>query len=206
MALILICVTIDEPLSRQFHPERCGSKYLTQQFLLRNVSHHGDGIMTFLGRKFGAEQWMNPAVRGFVKLDCSGLDSGASIERVLDCFPVGPCLSPKESPWIQFDFGQKLRVRPSAYALIHSVECNDRFLRNWVFEGSEDGDHWTALKDHEKDTTLREKGQSHTWPLFEVQEFYQKFRVRMTGMDSSGEHGLMRCPGLEMYGLLVGTQ
>ena len=175
-----------EQFSQCFHPQRLGSKFMTQHFLQRNLSFHKDGILFHLGTKFGTKPWINAAVRGLVTLNSSGCErEGPSIDRVLSRLPVGPFLSPTTpSPWLSFDFGAALRVKPTAYALICSVDFDHHFVRHWRLEGSNDDAEWTVLREHKNDLTLRGRGHSHSWTLSGVDSFYRRFRIRFTGKDS----------------------
>ena len=49
-------------------------------------------------------------------------------------------------------------IIPSAYTIRHSRGYSKSALRNWLFQGSKDGQTWTTLSTHEDDGALHEPG------------------------------------------------
>merc|ERR1712130_353572 len=76
-------------------------------------------------------------------------------------------------------------------------------LRNWRFEGSNDGQKWTVIMEHKNDDKLKGRGQIATWTISPPnnKHFYSKFRIYMTGTNSNGQHYLA-LSGFEVYGTL----
>ena len=73
-------------------------------------------------------------------------------------------------------------------------------LRNWLFQGSNDGASWTTLSTHVNDAKLPAAAfSSATWPVTPQTGFYTYFRVCSTGANSNGNNYLMMY-GFEMYG------
>jgi hypothetical protein len=79
-------------------------------------------------------------------------------------------------------------------------------LRSWCFEGSADaGASWVILSQHANETSLQGAGQAHTWQVdasaaqMAGPDGFRWFRVRQTGMNSSGEQ-FLRLSNIEVYG------
>jgi hypothetical protein len=108
----------------------------------------------------------------------------------------------KQHSWFCIDFGKGRSVAPSAYTLRHGREDGTDALRNWEFQGSQDGKVWTTIKNHEQDPGLTGAWSTCTWLLDAnpaLAKGYQMFRVRKTGLNSSGkEH--FHLGGFEVYG------
>merc|ERR1712154_213957 len=97
-------------------------------------------------------------------------------------------------------FVDGVEVTPTKYSLSH---CTDRgyYLRSWVFEGSSDGEVWTLIREHSSDESLNEPSQSHSWDTPNVDGCFNRFRVRMTGTNSSRRWDLCAL-ALEIYGFV----
>ena len=72
-------------------------------------------------------------------------------------------------------------------------------LRSWNFEGSKNGLNWICLREHKGDKSLQEKHDTKTWEIDNAIDFYQYFRIKMTGTDSSLTWFIF-CSGFEIYG------
>merc|ERR1712087_443641 len=105
-----------------------------------------------------------------------------------------------EGAWASIEFVDRLTVRPTKYTLSHCT-VSGYYLRSWVFEGSNDGEHWTMIREHSNDESLNAKGQSHSWDTPNADGYFNRFRVRMTGEDSSG-YWVLCAHALEIYGFL----
>ena len=94
-------------------------------------------------------------------------------------------------------------VCPTHYTLRHGYDgygSSHYRLRNWLFQGSNDGASWTTLSTHVNDAKLPAAGYSSaTWPVTPQTGFYTYFRVSQTGANSSGANHLMMS-GFEVYG------
>ena len=193
-------------LNRLFFPDKVGSKFM----IVPTNESHNDGIVNFLGTNFNTEPWRNPVTRGLITVYTSGRRSRSdNMDHLVDRFPDGPFPRPMENGWVSFDFGEKLKIKPIAYTLRQSQQESDAFfLRNWLFEGGHGGEEWVVIKEHSDDTTLRQCGQSHTWMLFGLAEHvsFRRFRIRMTGPDSSGRSWHIKCSCFEIFGYLTGKK
>eukprot|EP01083_Nonionella_stella_P103758 296638_1 len=105
--------------------------------------------------------------------------------------------------WFCVDFGAKLRIQPTAYTLrkdtynIGGPQAG--YIRNWNFEGSNNGNDWTTIKQHTNDASLTAPQQSHTWNITDCTDSYRMFRIYVTAVDGAGWWHLM-CQGFEIYG------
>jgi hypothetical protein len=105
------------------------------------------------------------------------------------------------------DFGPKRLVWPKAYGLRHGYSSGSNFLRNWVLEGSVDGQHWCLLSEHSEDKGLIDTGYAaHTWMLEKPPPAsgLRYLRVKQTGRNSSHAFDLY-LSGFEVYGRLLNS-
>jgi len=90
---------------------------------------------------------------------------------------------------------------PTFYSLRHTLSRDNEALRNWKFQGSKDNNVYVDLKTHTNDTALAVKGGTKTWQIDSCSEYYQYFRVTMTGPNSSNNN-YYSLAGFEVYGLV----
>eukprot|EP01084_Bolivina_argentea_P266609 452232_1 len=171
-----------------------------------NYSHDYDknGICYSLGSRFGSNKWDNPSKLGLVSLSSTGWEEG-SISDFVGRQGVMSYAEHKEYSWIAIDFGSNIKIKVNCYTLRHSNAHKGFYLRNWNFEGSNDGKEWTIIKKHKNDKTFKKKGQAHTWTMNNCNKYYQHFRIIMTNTDSSGCWYMMGT-GFEIYGYLTGNK
>jgi hypothetical protein len=83
----------------------------------------------------------------------------------------------------------------------HGYTAQGHALRNWAFEGSEDGLSWHMIRRHENDETMGDKFELKETGSFDVSTslFFSFFRITVTGPTSTGSEYLM-VAGFEMYG------
>ena len=95
--------------------------------------------------------------------------------------------------WFQLELLHHVHIQPSHYTLKHYSSWDTEALRNWVLEGSRDGEVWTCLRQHVNDGALNAAGATHTW-LIRSKKSYSYFRIRATGRNSN--HNLfLACSG-----------
>ena len=164
-----------------------------------------NGIIYAIGTEYGEHQWQNPSEKGLIEIKTATMmgrlskpkDYLIGRESGIDCI-VGV----KDSDnWFSIDF-KTVSIKPSNYTLRHITGPNNKnHLRNWVLEGSNDGNNWECLSEHKDDESLNENDATFTWKMEHnnIDTFYQYFRLRMTGPDSSGQWYLC-CSGFEIYG------
>ena len=105
--------------------------------------------------------------------------------------------------WASIEFVSNVVVKPTKYTLAHCTAYDGFYLRHWVFEGSSDGEQWTLLRKHSNDLTLNKRGQTHTWDTPNVDAYFSRFRVRMTGKNSY-DTWRSYAHALEIYGFVRG--
>eukprot|EP01083_Nonionella_stella_P174299 603837_1 len=166
-----------------------------------------NGILYFLGTNYGIGQWRNPAERGLIAI--SLLDDTDFIVGSINDMVGRTCTqtytNENEHNWVAIDFGAKLKIKPTGYTLQYGNTRGgcEWYLRNWNFEGSNDGSNWSIIKQHKKDTTFTELKQSHTWIWSDCNTYYRHFRIKMTGKNAFGDW-IIAYAALEIYGYLNG--
>merc|ERR1712228_71584 len=160
-----------------------------------------NGIFYALGTNFGQKQYENPAKTGKVKLKSTAMyvDLGSEANYTL----IGRSESrtftkEKKNSFFSVDFG-KYGMKPTHYTLRHYKSKEENHLRNWEFQGSNDGEHWNCLRKHIDDNSLNGASKSHTWTIDTTDEYFSHFRVIMTG-PNQGHNWSLVCSGMEIYG------
>jgi len=127
-----------------------------------------NGILYFFGTSGRVKPWRNPAEAVMVIVSGSQLmkDSAPITSMVGRELVRCVTIQDQSNPWFSVDFVDKY-VNPTAYMLRHYASWDTECLRNWVFEGSMDGERWVRLKHHDNDTTLNKNGfdvcRKHGW-------------------------------------------
>jgi len=138
----------------------------------REFKYHHDfdenGIFYFIGTMRYAQPWRNPALHGLVRVSSVPLATepipSAPAWAILGREPIRCVTKPMKGGYFVIDL-VKLWVKPTAYTLRHYSSYDTEALRDWKFQGSNDGKKWSKLLSHKKDTSLLKKGQSKTWML-----------------------------------------
>eukprot|EP00475_Leptophrys_vorax_P022175 TRINITY_DN30176_c0_g1_i1.p1 TRINITY_DN30176_c0_g1~~TRINITY_DN30176_c0_g1_i1.p1 ORF type:complete len:1071 (+),score=235.80 TRINITY_DN30176_c0_g1_i1:49-3213(+) len=166
----------------------------------------GLGIVHFLGTNFGLESWRNPVDRGLVKVRASSLEKDSvDVSALVGLKPVRLVTKGDANSWFEIDFSPR-SICPTTYTLRHYNSWDFECLRNWRFEGSNDGLAWVTLREHVNDTSLNKAGQSCSWSLFVSQSsHFSRFRILQTEKNSSSHHYLA-LSGFEIYGKLKGGE
>ena len=165
--------------------------------------YDGNGVVYWVGTKYGTEkEWQNPWKRGLIKIKSTEWDYGGAEDMVAN--EACNTLSMNNfGAWVSIEFDNKLMIQPTKYTLSHYLYYDGCYLRSWVFEGSIDGAEWTVIRDHSDDESLNGQGQSHSWDTPNAEQYFNRFRVRMTGEDSDGRWYLA-AHALEIYGFVRG--
>jgi hypothetical protein len=141
----------------------CRYTIRTRQSITIDYSESGKGIFHWIGTNGNRSEWQNPSARG-VKVGCSSLERGQPLDliRKLDYSELWTKDVP--SSWFSVDLGSRKCI-PTHYTLIHGGSFEADILRNWYFQGSNDGENWTVLSRHHNDTSLHGKFATATFPV-----------------------------------------
>jgi len=160
-----------------------------------------NGILYWLGTNGKTMGWSNPCGRGEVRILSSGLDpSSADPSTIAGRVAVRCVTRPMDHAWFIIDFLHR-KIKPTHYMLRHYISFDTEALRNWNFEGSNNGKDWELIKHHRDDDSLKTKGQCHTW-LVGTPNFYSMFRIIQTGFNSNN-HKYLALGGFEIYGWMM---
>ena len=117
-------------------------------------------------------------------IKADSLEGDFDEDAIVDNKASSRCLLSREGAWTSIEFVDDVMVKPTKYTLTHCTQWSGFHLPSWVFEGSRDGEQWTLIKEHSNDELLNAKSQSHSWHTPNVDEYFNRFRVRMTRKDS----------------------
>eukprot|EP00760_Papus_ankaliazontas_P029433 PhM_4_TR4246/c1_g2_i1/m.10010 len=163
------------------------------------------GLVEHLATAGGTAPYRNPHVAGDIKLSSSvPFVIGALEDLAADGEPHECRTKSERNGWISVDLSQHRRLRCNRYALRHGHAGAHAALRDWVFEGSDDGATWKLLDSHHRDASLGGAAFGQvSFKLEEPSSPYRYFRVRITGPNAAG-HGLyhIELSAVELYGTL----
>lgn len=166
-----------------------------------------NGVLYHLGTSEGASSWMNPHRTGAVRVTSSSPFCSCSEPFTLSSRAFHPrvCAQPRAASG-QVEAFWSVDIGPH-----HSLACNHYtlrmndstdFPRSWCLQASDDGVQWVVLRQHDGDESMTRSGQFCSWPVQQKGlQFYQKFRVMLTGQTSEGTR-VFNVNFLELYGYL----
>jgi hypothetical protein len=170
-----------------------------------------NGILNFLATSGGTTAYVNPHTTGRVIVTASSMHAQT---RDADGIPgfIGrspPAAAKRHSytdnevdSWVAIQL--PLSVILTMYTLRHGLNNTNAVLRNWNFEGSNDGVTWVVLRQHVNDASLAERAHSTaSWDVDSGGRAYSRYRIHSTGKDSHRNHYLAM-GGLELYGTVEG--
>jgi hypothetical protein len=174
-----------------------------------------NGILYYLGCDEGKEaDYVHPQTLGFVSCTPVNIFQGTTQQAFSHRYDPGlvqnwcykgynqngPTDQTKELFMaIQFN---KHSVVPTRYTIRHGYP-GGHALRNWNFEGSNNGEEWFLISEHIEDESLSDASLASS-ASFEIPghtESYSHFRIFVTGKSSGGSTYLMMA-GFELYGCL----
>ena len=174
-----------------------------------------DGVLFHIGTNGGTRQYVNPHTAGDVVASWSSIGEGT-----VDMFVqhthnnqfgtrqvhVNSYTHNTPNSWMQVDLGENRALRPTHYCLRHGYEnYHQHILRNWRLEGSNNGTHWTTIRNHNNDTSIpAQMAGAANWTVDNCTERFRWFRIYNHGLNSSRSNNLM-CSGIELYGDLCET-
>ena len=170
-----------------------------------------NGVLYYLGTKGGTCAYQNPHTAGevFAKMSSvasNSLSYGAPHRFVQHAIGEGSNYTNNDgNSWMSVDLGAGRSLVPNHYCLRHWDHANNQALRNWRFEGSDDGATWVCLKDHRNDSTIPSQPRVVGHWALESRGGYRHFRILQTGKSTANNHYLM-CSGIEIYGVLRGPK
>eukprot|EP01084_Bolivina_argentea_P160593 279642_1 len=163
-----------------------------------------NGILYFLGSEGNQKAWENPSFKDEVSVCSSRLvRDSETISHFVGRTAVRLVTIAEDNAWMQVDFKDKL-IQPSYYTLKHYSSWDAEALRNWTLQASNDGIHWATVKQHEEDTSLSKRGETHTW-ILQSRGAYRIWRIKQTGLNSH-KRKYLACSGIEFYGQLFLTK
>jgi len=169
--------------------------------------HHDmdeNGIMFFVGTQRKTAPYRNPALHGSVRVISTPLATepipSAPAWSIVGRDLVRCVTKPMKGGYFIIDL-VKVWCKPTHYTLRHYASYDTEALRDWKLQGSNDGQKWTKLLSHKKDTSLEKKGATKTWVIPKVKKTFRIFRILQTGENSNG-HWYLALSGFEIYGKL----
>jgi hypothetical protein len=163
-----------------------------------------NGVLFLLGTNGRTTAYVNPHTTGKVVVTSSSIGQGTA-----EGF-IGHGRPPNGYNYTTNEAGSFVALQlPLAVAVTRYTFRNDAnggayALRNWNFEGSNDGVEWVVLRQHVNDTPLAARAFSTaSWYVNPDGLAFSHFRIHQTGVHSNGNHFLMM-GGLELYGRVDG--
>ncbi|KAH3761856.1 E3 ubiquitin-protein ligase HECTD1 [Pelomyxa schiedti] len=155
------------------------------------------GVLYYLATNGCVDEWRNPAATKRIKVTASSTEKG-SCQTIGDLVPSEWWTADVPASWVQVALQHGFVVVPTYYSLRHGSNSKHDCLRNWVLQGSNDGNSWTTLRRHTNDMSINSNYATHSWPVQGTEPF-QFFRVLQTGRNSSN-HNFLSLSGFELYG------
>jgi E3 ubiquitin-protein ligase HECTD1 len=166
-----------------------------------------NGILNFLATNGGTTAYVNPHTSGRVIVTASSLHRDSVAQGFIGRSPPTTysgynVTNNGAGSWVAIQL--PLPVILTMYTLRHGRPQPGYELRNWNFEGSNDGVAWVVLRTHANDASLAALAHSTaSWDVDSGGRAYSRYRIHSTGTDSSGYH-FLAMGGLELYGTVEG--
>jgi hypothetical protein len=159
-----------------------------------------NGVLFLLGTNGRTTAYVNPHTTGKVVVTSSPINAGALEGFIGHGRPRGNGGNYTTNVAGSFVALQlPLAVAVTRYTLRHGQFGARHVLRNWNFEGSNDGVEWVVLRQHINDQSLAEQHYATaSWDVNPDGLAFLHFRIHQIGVNSSGYHHLMMA-GLELY-------
>lgn len=192
----------------------CSGKGISKQdtLLPKRLRYKSDfdrnGVLYYIGSAGGTRAYVNPYESGDVGVTWSSVEAGVMEYFVNNQYMNTRCGTKNVSgSWMMVDLGAARRLCVSHYSLRHDVYYSyiygGHFLRNWVLEGKVDdsaNSAWVVLRAHVNDASINRSGATFSWSINNSgHQTYRYLRIRMTGVNSTGNHNMV-CSGIELYG------
>lgn len=182
-----------------------GSAIVTCAF--QNESFDENGVFFKIGTALGTRPYQNPHISGDVvaKLSTSQKDFSFP-QKFVGRSNSGPNRTLNEpNSFMMVDLGASRSVNPTHYCLKHDSYGNLNYMRDWVLQGSNDGEIWVDIDRRSgQGETLKGSYKAACFELTVAAKqlgYFRYFKVMQMGMNGSGSYYMM-CGGFELYGLL----
>jgi hypothetical protein len=144
-----------------------------------------NGLFYYIGTRKGTTSWSNPQSSGEVSITTSqfgGMSGSVDnlVARSGSATWIPSSNYQTNGSWFHIDL-RKYEIQPTYYTLRDSNSGGGYQLRNWVLEGSNDGNSWKTLREHVNDSMITSQGMSGRWAIENCDESYRHIRVRVTG-------------------------
>ena len=159
-------------------------------------SESREGVIDWIGSKGNSAKFENPAEAGWIVVKASSINAGVA-SGLCSKERVTLWTHNRANSWLMMDL-RNMAVRVTGYRMMNNASHS--LIRNWVFEGSVNGEDWNVISKHEDDDSLNRMGGDHTWAV-DCRCIYSMFRIRQTGPAKDGSYGLCAC-ALELYGTM----
>jgi len=164
-----------------------------------------NGLFYWIGTKQKTTGWANPQTSGEISITTSQFGGmSGSVDNLVARTGSGTWIPSSNyqtnGSWFQIDL-RKYEIQPTYYTIRDSSSGGGYQLRNWVFEGSNDGSSWKTIREHVNDSMITSQGMSGRWPL-ECEDSFRYLRIRVTGHDAGGSYYFLFCSGIEVYGFV----
>jgi hypothetical protein len=175
-----------------------------------------NGVLFFIGTRGGACDYTNPHKSGEVVARLSstfamfeGDTRCSEPSRFVEHSPSAGSrrnmTASQDGQWMSVDLGEGRSLVLNHYCLRHGERNGEHRLKSWRLEGSNDGNVWMALSEHQDDLSLANYGYSiAAWEVAGIEEAYRHFRV--FGVHNSDRSWGVHCAGMELYGQLRGAK
>jgi hypothetical protein len=159
------------------------------------------GVFYYIATNARNGDWENPATSGKVLVTSSVSFDWGSASNLLARKNFNTWTASQPGVWVSLSM-RGFAVLPTHYTLRHGYVSDGANLRNWVFEGSSDGNTWIILSTHTNDRSLGGNYGTASWKIDGARDFFSHFRIRSTGRDGGNSDRIQLC-GVELYGYLT---
>jgi hypothetical protein len=200
-----IWMSLQSRLSLPVSPKTSNDRLLIEprrgQEFVPSSSSPLNGIIAHLTRRCGG----NVHDHNIIAVSASSND-GHREKNVAD-LEVDNCFISLNSvnQWLCYDF-KAMTIKPTHYSI--RSYCNggpgDYNPKNWVIEGSQDGNSWIELDRQDNNNELNGRNLTRTFSISRSEEV-RMIRIRQTGLNHAGDQYLM-FSSFEIFGHLIEWQ
>ncbi len=186
------------------------------RFTASSVTFDRNGLFYWMATNRSTTGWGNPGAptcRPTTSCLTFYRSSSGSVNQLAYCvaaLEAAQChTSPLVDSWWVVDLGPYMRMQVSDYSLRDGEILLLEMIRNWRFEGSQDGVNWVSLAEYVNDMSIAAPKAAYTFRNVSglrraVDIGYRMFRVFQTAPNARGSDYL-NLSGMELYGLLFGA-